>query len=142
MSKPKPVITIQLGNRPVGIYRLPDGRLGMANEIACVPFLLSFEQCVLQWLEMAQVGNQHCIELIKECLQYALDYSREHWRDLMTQDILERALANDESAIRELKYYLLSFIEEEINEYNWLKSLEDLQEVMREKDEKITEIES
>ena len=127
MSNLEPVITIQLGNHPLPIYRLPDGHPGVANALGCDPWVLSLEQGILQWLYMAQVDNLNCIKFFKECLEDALDYSQ-------AQDILNRALVKNEGAIGEVKDYLLKAIYKKINEHDWLEALEDLQEDIREKD--------
>ena len=145
MSSLKPVITVKIGNYPLPVYRLRDGRRGVINTLDdCLndcPQIVSIDQGICRWLKQAQDGNQKCIEFISECLQDALGTSEGHWKYLKAQDILERALANEENAIRELQYYLLEAIDNIINEYNWLKDIEDLQEVIREKDEKIAELE-
>ena len=141
MSNWEPVITIQLGNRPLGIYRLLNGDIGIANSLGSYPFLLPVNKAILQWLEMAQVGNELAINVLKEALQDALDYSQEYWRSLKAKDILDRALVNDGGAIGELQYYLGEAIDKKIDGYNWLKALEDLQKDIKKKDARIAELE-
>ena len=140
MSNLEPVITIQLGNHPLPIYRLSDGHPGVANEIELSPPILSVNEGILQWLEMAQQENKSAIKVLKETLQDALDYSQEYWRSLKAQDILERALVNDKGAIGELQSYLVEAIYKKIDEYDWLKALEELQKDIKEKDARIAEL--
>ena len=134
MSNLEPVITVKIGDYPLPIYRLPDGRRGVITESDVYPSIKSVDEGIRQWLKMAQMGDQECIEFIDKCLRDGIGASEEIWRYEMAEDILERALADDKNAIRELRHYVLEAIDQAIDEYNWLETLEDAQKTIREKD--------